>query len=485
MQTEVISSHASAAADDMEMFRPRGESVDRPDSQIGTFAGNTAPQASEGRIPQWKSIAIVASSFMVIFTCCGQNFAFGVYQALYEEMALQPDTPFTGATPAQIDLIGTISIALMTIGAPFSVAWAKRFSPRLVSLLGGVIFSAALVLASFGTRLWHFEVTQGFLLGVGTCLPYMVAVTVAPGWFSTRRGLAMGIVLSGTGVGGVVWAPAIKALVGRVGFRNSLRVAGALSFVLVTVSSIPLAWDAQTQARLNVENAARSHRADGIFNVPLVDWRVAKSRSFLAQSLGAVFQAAAYYTPVFFFASYASTLGYSAAAGANFIALSNACNAVGKIAIGFFADRMGRLNTMFLTTLFSAVITVCFWLPSTYYGSTSDSRGLFIAFTVFYGLFASAYVSLFPASLVEIFGAQNFASVNGFLYMIRGMATLVGTPVSGILIRGGAGRAGPGAYLDMSVFVSVLLFAATASVLWVRIEAMIGSGNRMTFKWKA
>ena len=66
----------------------------------------------------------------------------------------------------------------------------------------------------------------------------------------------------------------------------------------------------------------------------MVNWRVARSRKFVAQGLGAIFQAAAYYTPVFFFASYAHTLGYSATAGASFIALSNACNAVGKIVAG-------------------------------------------------------------------------------------------------------------------------------------------------------
>lgn len=411
-------------------------------------------------------------------------------------MAALPGTPFTGASPAQIDLIGTISISLMTIGAPFSVAWAKRFSPRWVSFVGGCVFSAALVLASFGKYLWHFTVTQGVLLGVGTCLPYMAAVTVAPTWFTAHRGLAMGIILSGTGVGGVVWAPTIKALVDGVGYRNSLRVAAAVSFVLIAAASGAMAWEAQAQARIDIENAAlrfraqsrRRHRAANILQVPLVSWRVARSRKFLAQALGAVLQAAAYYTPVFFFASYASTLGYSTAAGANFIALSNACNAIGKIAIGFCADRMGRLNTMFATTLLSAIVTMCFWVPSTYFGSAGDSadahhsRGLFITFAITYGLFASAYVSLFPASLIEIFGAQNFASVNGFLYMIRGMATLVGTPVSGVLIRQ---EASPAAYLNMAVFVSVLLFGATVAVLWVRFEAMVGTDHKMHFQWKA
>lgn len=401
-------------------------------------------------------------------------------------MARQPNTPFTGASAAQIDLIGTISISLMTIGAPFSVAWAKRFSPRLISFVGGCIFSLSLILASFGTKLWHFHLTQGVLLGMGTCMPYMAAVTVAPTWFSSRRGLAMGIILAGTGVGGLVWAPALGALIKAIGFRHSLRLAGSLSFGLMAASSAALSWEAQSQARINAENTSRSGRLDGILKVPLVDWRVANSRRFVAHSLGAIFQSAAYYTPVFFFASYASTLGYSATAGANFIALSNACNAIGKIVIGSLADRFGRLNTLFLTTLISAVVTVGLWLPSTAaYGTPHESRGLFIAFTVFYGLFASAYVSLFPTSLIEIFGTQNFASVNGFLYMIRGMATLAGTPVAGVLIHSRSGSSSPLAYQNMSVLVSILLFAATAAVLWVRIEAMIGPDNKFKYKWRA
>jgi hypothetical protein len=42
-----------------------------------------------------------------------------------------------------------------------------------------------------------FSLTQGLLVGLGTCLSYIPAVTVTPGWYDKRRALAMGIVLSG------------------------------------------------------------------------------------------------------------------------------------------------------------------------------------------------------------------------------------------------------------------------------------------------
>ena len=46
---------------------------------------------------------------------------------------------------------------------------------------------------------------------------------------------------------------------------------------------------------------------------------------------GAVFQAAAYYVPVYFISTHAWTLGYSSTAGANFIALSNGTSACGWV----------------------------------------------------------------------------------------------------------------------------------------------------------
>ncbi|KAF4767324.1 hypothetical protein HAV15_009930 [Penicillium sp. str.  len=372
-----------------------------------------------------QSTIIITASTTLVFTGCGINFAFGVFQELYDSMSKEPNTPFTGATPAQIDLIGTLSIALMTIGAPFATA--------------------------FSQHLWQFILTQGILLGMATCLTYMPSVTVAPTWFTLHRGLAMGIILAGTGIGGVAW---------------------------------PLAFSQIT--RIQAENAASS-RSSTFFRLPLVDWRVVRSRKFVAHALGAALQSAAYYTPVFFFASFARTLGYSQATSANFIAISNAANALGKVVIGHAADRMGRLNTLVLTTLISAVSVLALWLPSCLSSTQSTGSTLFIAFTIFYGIFASAYVALFPTSLVELFGVQNFVSVNGLLYMVRGFATLVGTPVAGALIRGNHEKSvgGPRSYENTSIMVGVLLVVATLAVVWARLEATLtldaAAGRRM--KW--
>ncbi|KAJ9606707.1 hypothetical protein H2200_008715 [Cladophialophora chaetospira] len=484
-------------ATDIELEAPRTQSHCHQPSTITSLPSmeptsstpghhNGSTRRLFGLLPSdLRPIIIVLAAFTIVFTACGITFVFGVYQELYETMAKQPGTPFTGASSAVIDLIGTISISLMSLGAPLATAWTKRFPPRVVIISGAVVFGLANLLASYSQRIWQFELAQGMLLGIGTCLTYIPAVTVVPTWFDKRRGLAMGIVISGTGVGGVVFAPAIRALNSSIGFRNTLRLSAGVSIFLLTLSGWAIDWDRRSGSVMQrVLDAETQTRASGarrpqnwrnwcwdIWRIPLVDWRIARSRKFAAQALGAALQAAAYYTPLFFFSSYARTLGYSASTGANFIALSNAMNAVGKIAIGYAADRLGRVNTLFATTFISAVVCLGLWLPSTFGGE----KGLFIAFVLFYGVFASAYVSLFPTSLVDIFGVAHYASVSGALYLVRGAAALVGTPVAGALIRGrGTGPDGgrsPSGFENISVMVGVLMALAAVAVLWVRLEA--------------
>ncbi|KAL3297234.1 monocarboxylate transporter [Colletotrichum asianum] len=160
---------------------------------------------------------ILIAAFMINFIVGGLLFGYGVYQALYETMVQEEGSPFAGASYAEIDLIGSVSVSVMMMGAPFVVAWVKNSGPKLAICTGGVLFGLAHVLASFGTALWHFELSQGLLLGIGCSLSFLPSMTVAPTWFDKHGGLAVGFVSAGTGVGGLVWAPAITAASRRSG----------------------------------------------------------------------------------------------------------------------------------------------------------------------------------------------------------------------------------------------------------------------------
>jgi MFS family permease len=305
-------------------------------------------------------------------------------------------------------------------------------------------------------------------------------VTVAPGWFGARRGLAMGVVLSGTGVGGVLWAPLLRALNASMGFRGALRLVGAVGFVLIVGAAAVLRWDPESEKRWAMERRRRRNGRGADVGIPLVNWQIVRSRKFAAQALGALLQAAAYYTPIYFFSAYSRLLGYSSAAGANFISASNGASALGKVFLGYIADRYGRLNTLLVCTILSAIATLGLWLPSTMSVEEEKAKVLFGVFSIFYGIFAGAYVSLFPTALVELFGVQSFSSVNGFLYMLRGVGSLVGTPAAGALLRGGSEPSLVLGYEKLSSMVGTLMAGAAIAMFWVRVE----STGIHAWKWR-
>lgn len=389
-------------------------------------------------------------------------------------MAKEKNNPFTGASSAEISLIGTISFALMKIGAPYVVAWCNYFSPQLVVFAGGLLFGVASILASFGKELWHFQLTQGLLIGIAGCLVFMPSMVVPPTWFGKYQGLNMGIISAGTGIGGLIWSPILTACIQNMGFRNSLRLTGCICAILICASGAVLSWEPKMAAHLHEDNLKHS-RAFSFFKFPLPPRKLAMTRKFFALSLNAIFQSAAYYAPAFYITPYSKALGYSDSEGSNFNALNNACNAIGKIGVGFVADELGRIDTFFLTTILSSISTAGLWVPSTVVANENESsgKGLFISFTVIYGLFASAYIGLFSPVLLEFYGMENLPRITGIMYFLQGAAGFVGTPVAGTLLKSLDKVLFPESYFYMAVFVGVLMIASAVTVFWARIEAMM------------
>lgn len=158
----------------------------------------------------------------------------------------------------------------------------------------------------------------------------------------------MGIVLSGTGLGGLVWVPASRALNEAVGFRNALRIEGSIAMLLIGGFGALLKWDPATLQTM------RAERRSGAERTPLLNWKIARSSTFISQAMAGAFQAAAYYAPLCYLSSYCRSLGYCSSIGANTIAISNAANFVGKIALGHIADKKGRMNTLTISAFLGA-----------------------------------------------------------------------------------------------------------------------------------
>lgn len=61
------------------------------------------------------------------------------------------------------------------------------------------------------------------------------SIAVPVQWFNKRRGLASGITVAGSGIGGAALAPLNRFLISQLGFRWALRIMG-LSFIVIVFS---------------------------------------------------------------------------------------------------------------------------------------------------------------------------------------------------------------------------------------------------------
>lgn len=268
----------------------------------------------------------------------------------------------------------------------------------------------------------------------------------------------MGFVLSGSGVGGLVLSPLTRSLLSAVGARWTLR---AFSFINLVVS-LPIALTAAPSRFITPRS---TH----------VSLALAKKPAFLFSVAAAFLQAAGNLLPLTFLVEYSITLGYTPAFGAILLAVSNGVNALFRILTGVAGDHFGRQNTLIFTAILSFIVVVSFWLTSTV---GSGNQGLWICFVVLYGVSGGGYNALFPTTVVEVFGLQAYASVNGFMYFMRGVGAMVGSPIGGQILK----ESQLEAFRKVVWFDAALLGGAAFSVVMVR---GLDAADKNIWRWKA
>jgi MFS family permease len=122
------------------------------------------------------------------------------------------------------------------------------------------------------------------------------------------------------------------------------------------------------------------------------------------------------------------------------------------------------------------------------------ARPRFVAFTILYGISAGGYNALVPTTITEIYGTENYASVNGFIYFIRGLGSILGAPLAGLILgnyrrHGGNSMMGlkdmltlKERYKDVVIYDGLLLLCAGICVVCVR---WFDARDKGKWSWKA
>jgi MFS family permease len=278
--------------------------------------------------------------------------------------------------------------------------------PSLV-IFGGAFASLSLLTPS----LWHLYAIF-FVLGVvGHGTAQMAYTRAVSSWFTTRRGMALAIVMAGGAIGSMLLPPFAETLVRDIGWRAACVTLGAMVLGL----GLPVVAAFVRQRPL----AARETGFDG--SASLRDGLTSRVLGILV--VGLLFSSVAQNGALTHMAALLTDRGVPSTAAALAVSAMGAASLAGRLVTGWLLDRFFAGRVAFVMLSMAALGTL---LLAT---AQSTTTGIIAASLIGLGMGSEADVT--PYILSRYFGLQSFSTLYGFTYSAYAFAGALGPVLMG------------------------------------------------------
>ncbi|KAL0880016.1 hypothetical protein ABMA27_002517 [Loxostege sticticalis] len=165
---------------------------------------------------------VVFASFMCNLVVDGIAYTFGIF--------LPELVTFFGEGKGTVAWVGSLLSGVYLAAGPIVSALCNKFGCRAVCVAGSLVATTAFVLSTFSKSVTVMMITYGLLGGIGFGMIYLPSVVAVGYYFETRRSLATGIAVCGSGVGTFSFAPLASILMNEFGsWQNAnLLLAGLI-----------------------------------------------------------------------------------------------------------------------------------------------------------------------------------------------------------------------------------------------------------------
>lgn len=331
-------------------------------------------------------------------------------------VALLADLGWSRATTAAAVML---LMVVHGLSGPLVGALAGRLGVRVTFLLGSGVLAGALLACSQVREPWQLYLAFGVLGGLGVAMIGLVPnVTLLQRWFSRRLGLALGIGLSGIGVGFGLYIPAVQVLISTVGWRLAFVVMAAVALAVVVPLTLWLVRERPADVGQEVDGGSLAADGRPSDEARLVDRQWAAR----AWTLGAALRTPRFWlavlsaggsnvTPQIGFIHGPAILvdaGYDAMSAALVIGASGFVIIGGTVLWGSLSDRWGREVAYSLGLTCQAVSMLLLAVAS---GLVSPA--LAVALAVFFGLGYGVITPLVAAVAADMFRGPRFGAIYG------------------------------------------------------------------------
>lgn len=350
-----------------------------------------------------RAWVMVWATFVCLAVIFGVSYSFA---AFFESFAKE----FSAQRADVSWIFGICGLIYFVLGALGGLL-ADRFGPRLVCMAGMGLIALGLYVTSLAQSLDTIYLSYGLLVGLGIAFVYTPSIASVQPWFTQRRGLASGIASSGVGAGTLLLPVVVSVLLTHMPWREALQIL-SLGVLCLGVSAAFLLERAPVQSGL----------AKGA--LPGLTLKEAvRSPSFQWLYMGALLGAPVMFIPFAHISAAARDAGVPEAQAVGLVGLIGIGSLVGRFAIGWLADRLGRVKTLMLMQALMG-LSYLVW-------AGAHDRWQFALFAIWFGLSYGSIVSLLPAICMDLFGGKAVSAIIGTLYTGAALGNLLGPVVAG------------------------------------------------------
>ncbi|KAL2072059.1 hypothetical protein VTL71DRAFT_11402 [Oculimacula yallundae] len=386
-----------------------------------------------------RSILLLTGSFFGLFCSGGFVNAFGIFQEYYSNNILSQKSA------SDISWLGSFNVFCM-FGATAIVGYLNdKYGPRIILMAGSTAIVFALFMTSICKQYYQFFLAQGLVLGIGMAFVVLPSMAVVPRYFTKHRGLAMGIVVSGSSIGGVIWPIALQHFFESVGFAWGVRICAFMMIPLLT-SCILFIRVPPTSAKDN-PTTEREHESKTKIKP---DLSILKSPILLLLAAGLFLVYLGLFSPLFYITSWTIGLGLDADMGFYMVSIINAISLLGRILPGLWADQIGTYNIMVISAGLSGIIS---FRGTLFYSTVEKSNDTFL----------QAVIGLQGACAAQIAQPQQYGIAMGFVMSILSIAGLIGSPINGQLLN-------KWQYLGLSLFSGLAMLLGMLVLILAKLK---------------
>lgn len=347
--------------------------------------------------PTFGQIKVTAMGFLSLFSLVGISF-YGL--PFFYDFWVR-DFGWTRATITSGNAFGKIVIGLFA----FFAGWViDRFGPRRVMMAGVMMGGIALIGLSRVTSLWQYYFfylfnAMGYMCGGP--LPNQVLISR---WFSSTRGKAMGIAYLGIGIGGMLVPQIAKKLNIAFGWHDAMMLLGII-MILVAFPMILFVKD-------NPENTVHEVKP----KAPKISLgNILKGLPFYLLLIGSICSIGAVSgTSQNLKLFFSIDLKFTQEHSANIISLILAASIIGRLLMGWLADKIPKKYVMIIIyTLVAGSIPLLY---------LASSPGIIYIFAFIFGIGLGGDYMIIPLMAAEMFGVKVMGRIMGLILTFDGLA---------------------------------------------------------------